>query len=369
VKRLFLLVFALAALNGTASAQSYVVTGFGPFPGGTLSSATDLNSSGTVAGYSSFAPNSATRAGVLANGTLTNLGAPIGATASWAWGINDTGVIAGSAIVSGQGVAFVYQNGTYTTLPTLGGNSGGARDINNSGLVTGNAALPGNSTSHAFRYDPASGVMSDLGTLGGSNSTGYAINANGWVVGTSDRSLASFTTQAFLARPGRTMFGLSLGGDFSAGYGINSVGKVVGQSSLLNNNNARHAFLFTGEAVLDLGTLGGTQATAYAINDSDVVVGSSLTATNATFHAFIYQNGVMTNLNSLLAPNSGWVLNEALAINNTGQIVGYGTFAGEQRGFILSPTAIPEPSTYAALAGLGALGLVLYRRRHHRNAT
>jgi hypothetical protein len=30
--------------------------------------------------------------------------------------------------------------------------------------------------------------------------------------------------------------------------------------------------------------------------------------------------------------------------------------------------AIPEPSTYAALAGLGALGLVLWRRRQHRAA-
>ena len=35
---------------------------------------------------------------------------------------------------------------------------------------------------------------------------------------------------------------------------------------------------------------------------------------------------------------------------------------------VTSASAVPEPSTYAALAGLGALGLAFYRRRHHAKA-
>lgn len=353
----------LASVAASSFGQIYTVTSIGPLSGGTLSSATDINSSGSISGYSNFTPSSSTRTLTASGTTLTNLGAPAGATASWGWGINDSGAIAGSAIVSFQGTAFVYQNGTFTTLPTLGGSSASARDINNAGQVTGQAAVS-NTVNHAFRYNLASGLMEDLGTLGGANSTGYAINANGWIVGTSDVAMTGFATRAFLARPGRSMFGLTLGGNFSAGYGINDAGKIVGQSSLLNNDNQRNAFLFTGEAVLNLGTLGGTQATAYAINNADVIVGSSLTAgDNNTFHAFIYQNGVMTDLNSLIAPGSGWMLNEALAINDAGQIVGYGTIGGQQHGFLLSLSAIPEPSTYALIAGLATLGLVALRRR------
>lgn len=347
-----------------ASAQTYTVTAFGPLSGGTLSSATAINTAGVVAGYSTFAPSSSTRAATLTGSTLTNLGAPSGATASWIWGMNDAGSLVGTALVSGQQKAFIYQNGGFTLLPSLGGLSGGVRDINNSGVVTGGTYLADNFTTHAFRYNPATSTMEDLGTLGGARSSANAINDNGWVVGTSDLSTSNIYTRAFVARPGFGMFGLTLGGNFSAAYGINNAGKVVGQSSLLNNDNFRPAFLFTGEAVLNIGTLGGNQATAYAINDSDVVVGSSLTATdNATFHAFIYQSGIMTDLNSLITPNSGWMLNEALAINNAGQIVGYGTLNGQQTGFILNLAAVPEPATAAGLCGLGALALVALRRR------
>lgn len=364
--RNLLLAFVVAALATSAGAQAYTVTNFGPFGTGTLSAATDVNASGVVAGYATPTPTAPTRVGRYEAGTLSNLGLPAATRATWGWGINDAGDVAGSGITNGgTGNAFVYRNGTFTLLPTLGGSSAGARDINNAGFVTGQANLADN-TGHAFRYDLNTGTMTDLGTLGGLTSTGMAINASGWVAGTSDVSTTSYSTRAFIARPGQAMFGFGLGGDFSSAQDINDAGKVVGQSSLLNDNTVRHAFFFTGEAVVDLGTLGGHTSTAYGLNDFDVIVGTSLKADNNTFYAFIYQNGVMTDLNTLIAPDSGWVLNYAEAINNAGVIVGTGTFAGQQRGFILTPAAIPEPSSYAALAGVAALALAGFRRRRHR---
>ncbi len=361
-----LLALAVAALATSTGAQTYTVTNFGPFGTGTLSAATDVNASGVVAGYATPTPTAPTRVGRYEAGTLTNLGLPAATRATWGWGINDAGHVAGSGILStGYGIAFVHRNGAFTTLPTLGGNSGGARDINNAGFVTGQSNLADN-TGRAFRYDLNTGTMTDLGTLGGLTSYGAAINANGWVAGSSDVSMTGSATRAFIARPGQAMFGFGLGGDFSSAQDINDAGKVVGQSSLPGNNEVSHAFLFTGETVLDLGTLGGRLSTGYGINDADTVVGASLKEDNNTFYAFIYQNGVMTDLNTLIAPDSGWVLNTALKINNAGVIVGTGTFAGEQRGFILAPTAVPEPSTYAALAGLAALALVGFRRRRRR---
>jgi probable HAF family extracellular repeat protein len=50
--------------------------------------------------------------------------------------------------------------------------------------------------------------------------------------------------------------------------------------------------------------------------------------------AFLWKNGILTNLNKLIPTNSGWVLNVATDINDQGQIVGVGTKAGHQAGFL-----------------------------------
>lgn len=56
------------------------------------------------------------------------------------------------------------------SLGTLGGSaSNGFGGVNNRGWVTGDANLPGDQTEHAFLWHD--GVMTDLGTLGGPNSS------------------------------------------------------------------------------------------------------------------------------------------------------------------------------------------------------
>jgi probable HAF family extracellular repeat protein len=83
----------------------------------------------------------------------------------------------------------------------------------------------------------------------------------------------------------------------------------------------------------DLGTLAGGEASeAYAINDHGVVVGAS------GGRAFIYREGAMVDLNSLLPAESGWVLTTASGINDAGEIVGTGLYDGVERGFVLIPT-------------------------------
>ena len=90
--------------------------------------------------------------------------------------------------------------------------------------------------------------------------------------------------------------------------------------------------------IRDLGTLpGGTYSVASGINDSDEVVGYGNISNNAP-HAFLWaQAAGMRDLNSLIPANSGWVLINANAINRLGQITGYGTFKGNNHGFLLSP--------------------------------
>src|SRR5262249_11538985 len=83
------------------------------------------------------------------------------------------------------------------------------------------------------------------------------------------------------------------------------------------------------------------------------------------YQAFIYQNGRITDLNSLINSGSGWKLWNATAINNAGQIAGIGE--GPHGGpdfFLLTPVEAPEPGSLMLLAtGAFSLGGYVWRKR------
>jgi probable HAF family extracellular repeat protein len=98
----------------------------------------------------------------------------------------------------------------------------------------------------------------------------------------------------------------------------------------------------------DIGTLGGLYnygSYALGINSRGQVVGTSITAggDRRADHAFLYTKDLMLDLNSLIDPAAGWVFNYANAINDAGQIVGWGVNAlGQQHALLLNP---PPPGT------------------------
>ncbi len=51
--------------------------------------------------------------------------------------------------------------------------------------------------------------------------------------------------------------------------------------------------------ITDLGNFGGTSSSGTGINNNGQVVGYGYTAGNAAYQAFLYSNGVMTNLGTL----------------------------------------------------------------------
>ena len=150
----------------------------------------------------------------------------------------------------------------------------------------------------------------------------------------------------------------TLGGLNSHAYGINNNGYVVGRSQFRSNNAAYHAFLYDGANMTDLGTLGGTNSHAEAINDLNQVVGCSLIFGSSDWHAFIYESGNLLDLNTLIPSDSGWVLERAYDINNSGQIVGFGSINGQTRAFLMTP--VPEPTTLSLLF-IGSLALLRNR--------
>lgn len=86
----------------------------------------------------------------------------------------------------------------------------------------------------------------------------------------------------------------------------------------------------------DLGTLPGlANSFGQGINDAGDVVGYCVNLFDQ--HAFLYKDGAMHGLQSMIPENSGWVLEKANAINNDGQITGIGVHDGAARAFLLTP--------------------------------
>ena len=95
-------------------------------------------------------------------------------------------------------------------------------------------------------------------------------------------------------------------------------------------------------------------SSAADINESNQVVGTSRLVTQLTslydpaqYHAFLWENARMNDLNTLIPVDSGWILTTATAINDQGDIVGSGLVNGQVHGFLLTngETLSPIPGT------------------------
>lgn len=228
-----------------------------------------------------------------------------------------------------------------------------ARDINDAGQIVGSQALAGApGSTHAVRLD--GGATTDLGTLGGQSSMAFAISESGWIVGQS--FLADGTTvRAFVWRNGSLLALPALGGTLSAATDIRGL-QAVGSAALANQR--LHAVRWTLNAAgalvstTDLGTLpGALSSSAFATNSSGVVVGVS------GAHAFRH-DGAMVDLNSRIAADSGWVLEKATGISDTGVIVGGGKRLGLARAFALVPRR-PSDLDANGIVDAADLGLLL----------
>lgn len=343
---------AMSAALQANSAPLYEVVDIGA-AGYSFSQARGLNSAGDVVGTVWNISEDLGHAFVYSSGSIQVLGT-LGGTGSQGRGINDMGLVVGnSRNVGGQQRGFLWDGATMTDLGTLGGSGSSAAGINEAGQVTGAAALPGGD-SRAYRWQ--AGAMTDLGTLGGEVSSGWGINDAGDVIGQS----------TVISDPYIHLFLYSGGAMIPLGTretpAFNNLGQVTGGS--YSGFGPSIAFLLDGGTTTLLGTLGGDSSRGRGINDSGQIVGDAQDATNAT-NAFLYQDGVMLDLNDHLAPYAGtaWHLRTAYAINESGWIVGAGERDGAERAFLLRP--VPEPSTVAlVLFGLAAFAVRHRMSRH-----
>ncbi len=338
-----------------ARAQTYTITDIGVLKGDNESSGFFINNLGEVVGCSDIKnaegyPCTGLVPGQhafswTASGGMKDLGALSGATVSGAIGVNDSGTVVGYSNVKGQ-IATNFNavqwssTGAITNLGTLGGGSSSAAfQINSAGEVAGDSFLSSgvvNATSWTSKK------IKNLGALSKAIFTaGLAINDNGYIVGESVFGYGPpFTSHGFQYN-GSTMkdLGTLWGGVTSMANAINTAGVIAGQSDGTNTKGHWHAVTWsTAGKIQDLGVIpGGNYSIAFGINDSSVVVGYGNLSNNAA-HAMVWTSaGGMKDLNSLIPAVSGWVLINANAINNVGQITGYGTKGGNNHAFLLTP--------------------------------
>jgi probable HAF family extracellular repeat protein len=133
--------------------------------------------------------------------------------------------------------------------------------------------------------------MQDLGTLGGSQSYAFGINASGEVVGASNLS-GDIVTHAikWTQVNGMQDLGTLSSYDSSIALGVNTSGQVAGYAYDSSDTQNCHAVLWGADgSVQDLGTLGGSVGVATGVNDSGVVSGYSDAAQGSPLFAFVWR--------------------------------------------------------------------------------
>ena len=152
-----------------------------------------------------------------------------------------------------------------------------------------------------FGYEPAVGRgINDLGNI-----CGYNFDCNN-------------DDQPFFWSPetGRVELDIPVGFDEGRAYDLSSKDQVVGQ---LRMNNVPHAMLWQNGEVIELGIPPwGNFSEARAVNDSAQVTGLWGSSALGPLHAFLWEGGVMLDLELPMGPNHA-----GNDVNSQGQITGW----------------------------------------------
>jgi len=328
------------------------VRDLGTLPGATGSQAQWISANGLIAGLSDNGEVDPTapdfpqvRAVLWRHGQIRDLGTLPGGYQSIANAVNNRGQVIGIgtndtpdplALLGAptQTRAFLWQNGVMQDLGTLGGPDAIANLINDQGEITGPSFLPIDPATgfpaavHPFFWK--NGRMIDIGSLGGTDSEPKAMNERGEVVGYS--TLPGDSTQhPFLWKKGKLTDLGTLGGNSGDVNWINDEGEIAGKADLPGSAPQLHdAVLWRHGKAIDLGVIPGDSCSnAYYINSHGQAVGTSenfdLCQVPTGQHAFLWEKGgPMRDLNALIPPGAELSLTFAVAINDRGEIAGFG---------------------------------------------
>lgn len=341
---------------GQTGAPRYRITDLGTL--GYEAGGYSINQDGVVAGFfntleaSPFNPHGF----IWDNGAMTDIGT-LGGDYSKAYNLNDLNQVAGFSVSSKVGAfshAISWENGVMTDLGVLTGRESFAESVNNTGQIVGFSTYNARHMwKHAVLWE--NGLKTDLGTLGGLESYAYDINNFSQIVGSAHTVDNGPFHACIWENGGITDLGALPDGDDSYAYNINDLGDIVGTSS--NSNFYYRAVLWQNGSIINLGTIPGFngESSAAAINNSGDIVGYGFYFDFDLFdmvnHAFVMTGGKMYDLNEITVNRTGWDIEFAWDINDAGVIVGEGKYAGSNRGFILNQVELTMLPPVPGIAG------------------
>ena len=389
-RNLSTLVLTIAALAAAPlAAQSYTVLTLGTL-GGSSSGGITINARSWIGGLANMPDDQTAHAALWRGSKAFDLGTLGGPNSAIAWPVkNDKGMYVGiseTANVDPNGerfscasffgtpltghscLGFRWMGGAMSPLPPFaGGNNSYAAGANDLGDAVGWAENGIHDAScvpprQVLQFRAAvwglDGTMRELPPLGTDpTSAAVAINDKRQAVGISglcDRAVGRFSAQHMVLWDDGVPSEIpNLGGSsWNTPTAINDEGMVVGFSNLPGDTGGIqnfHAFFWTqGGGLVDLNTLpGDVVSIAYAVNSKGQVVGQSIGANGS--RAFLWQDGVMIDLNEHTAPGSPYLI-YANDINELGEVTGAAcaTCAGESFAFKALPNASSHAGPHAA---------------------
>lgn len=364
----FIAAFAIFGFVTAAAAQApaYRVTELASAPGA-LCIGTAINDAGVVAGVCSSADGVAATAAnkgitIWRNGVPFVLGALGGANDFSATALNSGGVVVGSSdALSNPRPQAVMSTGTgFLNIDPVNGGNARAIGIMDNGVIFGNltkslSGSPGSwqvmmwtqDKGHPDRYRETSLPRLAVGDTKLAGIYALASNKAGQVVGWVTNTVIGQRGAFWNNDSAHSIVALDPlpGGSHSVAWGMNDLGQAVGESN--GPTYMTRATLWQNDAAhtpVDLGALpGDNESTAMFANSAGQVIGFSATGSFPTFaatRAFLWQNGEMYELSSLVDPADGaWTITGLYGMNNAGQIVAIGTLGNRFASIVLTPVA------------------------------
>lgn len=361
----------LAVALAAAQQPRYTVKDLGTL-GGSFSLAYGINDKGQISGFSTLSGDQVVHAFVIQGSTMTDMGTLGGPNSQVFSNLNNFGQVLATAETAesdpngedfcGFGthdvcLGMLWQKGATTPLGTLGGNNSQAAAINQFGQIAGYAETstpdPACPAPQVLSYKPVvwnHGHKTTLPLYPGDpegaafwiNDFGHAVGASGLCSPYDGRyGLPLEPEHALLWRNGQVINLGTLGGLINnAGLAINDIDQVVGASDL-TGDQVQHGFLWQRGKMTDLGTLAGDSVSAaIGINNWGQITGVSIDD-SGNLRAFLWQNGVMMDMNDLIPADSSLYLLHGFGINDLGQVVGFAFDfnSNEVHAFVATPVS------------------------------